>query len=46
MHNYGLHNLHVSLNIIKVIKTKTMGRTGNVARMGEIRNAKHVSLLQ
>jgi hypothetical protein len=34
-----LHNLYSSPNIIKMIKSRRMRWTGNVARMGETRNA-------
>jgi hypothetical protein len=37
LHNEERHNLYTSN--IQVIKSRMMRRTGNVARMGEIRNA-------
>jgi hypothetical protein len=39
LHNEELHNLYSSPNIISMIKSKGMRRTGHVARMGETRNA-------
>jgi hypothetical protein len=39
LHNEELHNLHSSPRIIRMIKSKTMGRAGQAARMGEKRNA-------
>jgi hypothetical protein len=38
-HNEELHSLHASQNIIRVIKSKRMTWTGNVALIGEMRNA-------
>jgi hypothetical protein len=38
LHNEELHNLHVSPNNIRVIKSRRMKWTVHVARMGEIRN--------
>jgi hypothetical protein len=38
-HNEELHNLHASLYIIKVIKSRRMRWVGYVARMGDNRNA-------
>jgi hypothetical protein len=37
--NEELHNLYSSPNIIRMIKSKRMTWEGNVARMGEKRNA-------
>jgi hypothetical protein len=39
LHNEELHNLYSSPSIIKMIKSRRMGWTGYVARMGEKRNA-------
>jgi hypothetical protein len=39
LHNEELHNLYVSPNIIRVIKSGSMRWTGHVARMGEVGNA-------
>jgi hypothetical protein len=39
LHNEEFHNLYTSPNIIWVIKSRRMGRTGHVARTGVIRNA-------
>jgi hypothetical protein len=38
-HNEELHNLHSSLNIIRLMKSRRMGCVGDVARMGAKRNA-------
>jgi hypothetical protein len=37
LHNYELHNLYSSLNIVRVIKSRRMKWAGHVARMGEER---------
>jgi len=37
LHNDGLHNLYSSLNIIRVIKSREIGWTMHIARMGEMR---------
>jgi len=34
-HNEGLHDLHLSSNILMVINTMTVRLAGHVARMGE-----------
>jgi hypothetical protein len=39
MHNEELHNLYSSPNIIRMIKSRRMRCTGQLARMGETRNA-------
>jgi hypothetical protein len=39
LHNEELHNLYSSPNIIRMIKSRRIGRAGQVARMGEKRNA-------
>jgi hypothetical protein len=39
LHNEELHNLHSSIYIIKVIKSRRMRWAGHVACMGEKRNA-------
>jgi hypothetical protein len=39
LHNEELHNLYASPYIIRMIKVKRMRWAGNVARMGEMRNA-------
>jgi hypothetical protein len=39
LHNEELHNLSSSPSIIRMIKSMRMSWTGNVARMGEKRNA-------
>jgi hypothetical protein len=39
LHNEELHNLYSSPSIIRVIKSRRMGRAGHAARMGEKRNA-------
>jgi hypothetical protein len=38
LHNEELHNLYSSRSIIRVIKSKRMGRAGHVARMEDERN--------
>jgi hypothetical protein len=39
LHNEELHNLYSSPSIIRMIKTRRMRWAGDVARMGEKRNA-------
>jgi hypothetical protein len=39
LHNEELHNLYSSPSIIRMIKSRRMRWAGNVARMGERRNA-------
>jgi len=39
LQNEELHNLYVSSNIIRVIKSRRMRRDGHVARKGGMRNA-------
>jgi hypothetical protein len=39
LHNEDLHDLYSSPNIIRMIKSSRMRRAGQVARMGETRNA-------
>jgi hypothetical protein len=39
LHNEELHDLYSSPSIIRIIKSRRMRRAGNVARMGEKRNA-------
>jgi hypothetical protein len=39
LHNEKLHNLYSSSSIIRLIKSRRMRWAGNVARMGEKRNA-------
>jgi hypothetical protein len=39
LHNKELHNLYISPNIIRMMKSRRMRWAGNVARMGETRNA-------
>jgi hypothetical protein len=39
IHNEELHNLYSSPNIIRIIKSRSVGWAGYVARMGEKRNA-------
>jgi hypothetical protein len=39
LHNEALHSLYSSPSIIRMIKSRRMRWTGNVARMGEKRNA-------
>jgi hypothetical protein len=39
LHNEELHNLYSSLNINRMIKSRTMRWAGHVARMGRTRNA-------
>jgi hypothetical protein len=39
LHNEELHNLFPSPSIIRIIKSRRMRWAGNVARMGEKRNA-------
>jgi hypothetical protein len=37
--NQDLHNLYASLNIVRVIKSRSMRWAGHVACMGEMKNA-------
>ena len=37
LHNEELYDLYSSSNIVRMIKSRRMRRTGNVARMGERR---------
>jgi hypothetical protein len=39
MHNEELHNMYASSNIIRVIRSRRLKWTGNVTRMGEMRNS-------
>jgi hypothetical protein len=39
LHNGELHNLYCSPSIIRIMKSRRMRWTGNVAQMGEKRNA-------
>jgi hypothetical protein len=39
LHNEELHNLYSSPNIIRMIKSRSMGWAGHVARMGKKTNA-------
>jgi len=39
LHNEEFRNLHTSLNIIRVMKSRRMRWVGQVARMGEMRDA-------
>jgi hypothetical protein len=40
LHNEELHNLYSSPSIIRMIKSRSMGWAGHVARMGENRKTK------
>jgi hypothetical protein len=42
LHNEELHNLYTSPNIIRVIKSKWMERTGNVVRMGQMTDSQYI----
>jgi hypothetical protein len=44
LHNEELHNLYSLPNIIRMIKSRRMRWAGNVARMGEKRNAYRILL--
>jgi len=39
MHKEELHNLYVSPDIVRMIKSRKMGWVGHVAHMGDMRNA-------
>jgi hypothetical protein len=39
LHNEELHRVYTSPDIIRVIKSRRMKRVGNVACMGDMRNA-------
>jgi hypothetical protein len=38
LHNEELHNLYASLNIVRVIKSMTVGLTWHVTLIGDMRN--------
>jgi hypothetical protein len=42
LHNEGLHNLHSSLNKIRIVKSRKIRWTGHVACMGMTRKAYRV----
>jgi hypothetical protein len=42
LHNEELHNLYVSSNIIRMIKSRRMRWAGHVECMGEMRNAQKI----
>jgi hypothetical protein len=42
LHNEELHNLYGTPYIIRVIKSRRMRRAGDVARIGETRNAYNI----
>jgi hypothetical protein len=42
LNNQGLHNLYISPNIVRVIKSRKMWWAGQVARMGEGRGVYRV----
>jgi hypothetical protein len=44
LHNEELHNLYPSINIIKLIKSRTKW-AGHVARIGEMRCAQNIDLV-
>jgi len=44
IHNEELHNLHISPNIVKVIKSRRIKEADHVAHMGELRNIYKVSV--
>jgi len=44
LHNYELHSLYSSLNIVKVIKPRRMTWAGHMAHMGEGRGVYGVSV--
>jgi hypothetical protein len=44
LHNEELHNLYTSPNIISMTKTRRMRWVGQVAHMGEVRNAYKTSI--
>jgi hypothetical protein len=44
LHNEELHALYSSLNVIRVIKSRTLRWVGHVARVGENRGAYRVSV--
>jgi hypothetical protein len=46
LHNEELHSLYSSPNIIRMIKSRTMGWAWHVARMGEIRNAYKIVIVE
>jgi hypothetical protein len=43
LHNYELHDVYSSQNIIRVIKSKNIKWSGHVASMGEKKNAHRAS---
>jgi hypothetical protein len=46
LHNEELHDMYCSPSIIRMIKSRRMSLAGNVARMGEKRNAYVYSILE
>jgi hypothetical protein len=42
LHNEELHNLYVPPNVVRVIISRMMRRTGRRAWMGEMRNAYNI----
>jgi len=46
LHSKELHNLYALPNIIRVIKSRRMSWTGNVARMGEMRRAHKILVVK
>jgi hypothetical protein len=42
LHNEGVHNLHTSPNIIRVLKSRRMRWAGHVTSMEETRNASQI----
>jgi hypothetical protein len=46
LHNEELHNFYSSPNIIKTIKSRRMRWSGQVARMGEKRNAYRILVVK
>jgi hypothetical protein len=46
LHNEELHNLYISSNIIRVIKSRRMRGSGHVARMWEVRNICKILVLK
>jgi hypothetical protein len=42
LYNEELHNLYALPNIIRVNKSRRMRLTGNVSRMGKMRNAHNI----
>jgi hypothetical protein len=46
LHNEEHHDFYVSLNIIRLVKSRRMRWAGRVARMGDVRNAYNILIVK